>query len=743
MRDADWTNAHGVRVLKEALGDQADLYEPRLWRPASEIDVDHLRLILTWPLVLAPSPEAARDGERRASISRLAKTLREDGTPAWQEIPDLMDHAPHDDRIAPWLPKIKQANNNDAQIYGEFVYFFDFIQRHMLAGPPQSNKREGRPEKGIHLFRRTDIKKLCFQLEADKPNSLHSAAVTRFNLYLLDIGVAVVAVEIDFGYHVDRSIHDRADVQRHRLTLADAQTIIDRLRRAYTPYFFTNTDGGVVSPGAVVAGLDWLDADGLPIPLPPGASTPSAPPLDTASGAIARDAFRFRPRSLKDDLKTTKAEPTVVAEGGRTPPVADHWRAALHPLVFSGYANAMDDVVFRQILDERIPVLSFVSLTGAAARKGTPINLDGYWTWDSNGGHSAAAQYTDLQLVSRGDWMRLCFADGKGSAPLPYSPHFLKSFEADYCYDRFYPSKTTNSATRIMTSGYHVSMVGAGGFFDETLIHHFRRHYFQMVLLANIEFAGLLATSSRISTAIDALAKSVNQQEGEQRFRKSLELIEKDFLKFIHRYRFTGVSNQIQPTELFELLRKTMRLNGLFEDVKAEIEAAVTFNNSLEQERIVRSTYRLTEVATVAAALGIGFTFLSITEVGELLQAINPFAGGELKGRLATAFGYVETGGDALSGTTGTPPSSVTQGAGASKGPDARGFIPLLSLVLAGVVYVACSFAMRILGTDIDANDAGRLSVRGWLPQLKGMALLVMIGMVTVTFLLAISPARP
>lgn len=756
MRDADWTNAQGVRILKDALGDQADLYEPHLWRPAGEIDVDHLRLILTWPLVLAPSP-SERDGQRQERMKVFIKSLS--ASADWEEENDFMKHAPFDPNITPWrsaertrseASNTKDENANgaggtekikkyvdleaedDAQSYAEFVYFYEFIQRNIFQN--HTSQKNNETPHVLHMFRRKNIKSVRFALSgATDPKSsiVHVADVIRFNLYSLDVGVVIVCVELSFGYNVKRELPEQHAVRRHSLTLKQTQSIIDGIRRVYTPYFSTDPwcDEYEQMPRCVPFVWNWLDESGKPISMiVPGAPCETAADKTTSP---SKATSRFVPTGMKEALQIVQQQPRNAAEGGRTPPVADHWRAALAPLVFSGYADEKSNVVFRQILDERVPVLSFISVSSA-----TKSNKDGTY-------NSAVSTHQDIQSISRGDWIRLCFADGPGNYTLPYAPVFLKDFESKHCYDRFYPSPSHIGSVRYMACGYHMSIVGAGGFFDETLIHHFRRHYFQMVLLANIEFAALLATSSRISAAIDALSKSTDRQEGKRRFGKSLELIEEDFLEFVHRYRFTGVSNQIQPTELFELLRKNMRLNGLFEDVKAEIEAAVTFNTGVAQYGIARSTYNLTEVATVAATLGIGFTFLSITEVGELLQAINPFAGGELKERLAAAFGSVANSGAAPPGATGTATSSAAPGVAAPAGANARGFIPMLAFVLAGVVYVACWFAMRILGPSVEANDRGRFSIRAWLPRLKSTSGAVVVGMFILSMFVMMSYARP
>lgn len=162
------------------------------------------------------------------------------------------------------------------------------------------------------------------------------------------------------------------------------------------------------------------------------------------------------------------------------------------------------------------------------------------------------------------------------------------------------------------------------------IVHHFRRHYFQMVLLANMEFASLLSTSGRISEAVKQLTDDEVTDKAKpmarRKFRAEVEAIQESFLRFVHRYRFTGVSNQVQPSELFDKLRASMKIDTLYDDVKNELQAAVVFTASVEQGQIARSSMGLTVIATICAAIGIAFTFLGLALVVDPLKAL--FAAG-------------------------------------------------------------------------------------------------------------------
>ena len=59
--------------------------------------------------------------------------------------------------------------------------------------------------------------------------------------------------------------------------------------------------------------------------------------------------------------------------------------------------------------------------------------------------------------------------------------------------------------------------------------------------------------------------------------------IERDFLQFEHLFHFTGLSNQIQPNELFQKWRCALGIDRIFADLEKEIGTATQFLLSIEQ----------------------------------------------------------------------------------------------------------------------------------------------------------------
>ena len=540
------------------LGTKSKLYHPKLWHKAAQIEVARFRQIYTWPLVLqqrdrASNKESIIDAEFNVTIQALSAP-----SSSWKEIVDLLNHLPGNDAA------------DSGHSYAEFVYFHDYVQSVLFR--PQQTKAP------LRLFERKDVAHADVVLDQSRRFRL---SVGRCNLYVFQNGTAILAIELDSG---GTPMCHGPDSDSRRINLADVQDFADRARRCYTPYFSGET------AQAVPTQFTWLDAVKQPIGQ---ASTPKA---------------------LCDEFARIK---NATSARMRTAPVFSHWLELLAPLKLAGYeGNDWSGPVWRQIVDERIPAISFISLTGAARQHGA------YDQPKSNSAQPVDAfqAMQDVRIVSRGDWMRLCFADSAGNDALPYAPDFVAKFEEDACYDRHFPSEATTSATRFMFAGYHVATVGAGRYFDDVIAHHFRRHYFQMSLILQMELASLLAISSRISEAVRNLHETSSGEKQRNPavaaaytvFRDNMIRIEENFLEVLHLFRFTGLSNQIQPREMFAKWRHALELDSLFSDLKDELAAATQFLLSKEQAQRAETANNLSTIAAIGVVLGLAFSFLGM-----------------------------------------------------------------------------------------------------------------------------------
>jgi hypothetical protein len=265
----------------------------------------------------------------------------------------------------------------------------------------------------------------------------------------------------------------------------------------------------------------------------------------------------------------------------RPPPLFDHWHHLLRGALTLGAGGAapMDAWRWHPVMDERMPTLLTVSVTPAE-----PVL-------------AMQDEHALMRATGDGDLVRLCFADGAGAG-------------ATFLYDVPDLAVYREAGTLFMVSGYAFVAYGAGGFFDNVVAAvHMRRHYFQLGLLMHLELASLLSFSSRITRAVAEYDPSARQEE---RFEQMMHTIEDEYLRFIHRFRFTGASNHLQARELTALWRRQLRLPELFDDLHTEITSAMQYLFNRAASRGARTVERLTIIGTLGLVAGLTFSFLGM-----------------------------------------------------------------------------------------------------------------------------------
>lgn len=469
-------------------------------KTATDIRVHEYRQILIWPFRLEgkeTDPKKLRDAARNA--------LTSDG---WR-------------REAPLRHLLNEGEQPGKYEYQEYVYFYPFV-RDFLYGVEK-------PSDEIILMRRSDLTGLRteFSINATENFSVEFS-VERVNLYLFDAGVAVLALELLNGGDV-RSGGERAD-----MSLFHVQIIQERLRRAYPPFWYSET-----APGLFPKSVRWLRNG-------------------ERCGAAAHP-----PPTQADMVRMT-------CDKGEPPP-AGHWRELLASLLPTDKRL----VHLRQVVDERIPLMLY-------------LRVD------------------DPRHISRGDWVRLAVCDDPGNGELPYGRDFLADFEQRHCYDRFWRGCRGDDDTalsRYLFSGYGFVAVGGekNDFFKDPLPEHFRRHYFQLGLLAHFEYAALLAESHRLADAegreVDAALKRV--------------------LSFTQKYWFVDVSNQVQAREMFALWRKHLNTEALYKQVLEEARAVADYEEAKEARRSADAVTRLTVAALLVAVPTLATGFLGMNVLVE------------------------------------------------------------------------------------------------------------------------------
>lgn len=401
-----------------------------------------------------------------------------------------------------WGAPLDMAQPEKGAQYQEAVYFHDFVQDFLYPNEPIAARAS-------LTFRRTDLigQTLSFTLQdpiSGKPFQA-SFLIEDLSLDLFRFGSAVITLEISLTTPTN---------------LADALTMTDHLRRAYPGY--------------------WKD--GKPGLCPHSARIADRPALSAPTREDCQAAF---------------------AERGM-PKVFDWWEEIAGRQ--SMPINTDKSGGWRHVFDERIPLMTFISLDPAGSDRRT------------------------YEQIGEGDWYRIAAADEAGSDKMPYNTTFLRAQHDTLFYDRHSPDDMASSTTRQCFAGYHYALVGTGWFLDNIASLHFRGIYRRMNFIAQLEFATMLTFSRRVTQLVKADSPDFTSQLAE---------IRKDFLNFRHRFQFTDVSNHLQGREMNTHLRRAMGLPQLCADVEAELSAASDFALAQEQQSLAGSQTRLTQFATL------------------------------------------------------------------------------------------------------------------------------------------------
>lgn len=272
---------------------------------------------------------------------------------------------------------------------------------------------------------------------------------------------------------------------------------------------------------------------------------------------------------------------------------APHWRHLLHPL------NAEDAgrprFRARQLGDDRCALTSLISVTDKPAETTLP------------------------KWIGRGNTIRLCFADAPGSDELPYSQRYLQSFEETFCYDRFWyqsESESRDAPSLIMNSGYAFTWLGDGNdkwyFADEKCGAPaiFRAIYTPMAIIAHFQKAALLTASRRLAELTSYDKTGVPGPLDEAAFSK----LDAQFIAFTQTYWFDEVSPQEQGIELFDMWRRKLRLQPMYDEVRQEIRDIFNAINASHSLKLNKYAAIFAVTSIILAFASYLATFASIAD---------------------------------------------------------------------------------------------------------------------------------
>jgi hypothetical protein len=123
----------------------------------------------------------------------------------------------------------------------------------------------------------------------------------------------------------------------------------------------------------------------------------------------------------------------------------------------------------------------------------------------------------------------------------------------------------------------------------------------------------MLAFQDRIA---DTLAKEPDRLT--HGFRRKMETIQSDFLKFTQQYWFAELTSQLQGRELFALMQKHSDTKEIYEQLIQEISNINQVLNTKAQEKQTNATNVLSGVATFGLALALTLSALATPFFGFL-----------------------------------------------------------------------------------------------------------------------------
>lgn len=395
----------------------------------------------------------------------------------------------------------------------------------------------------VRRFHREDIASITLELDHRATGAFTvRLPVERCELILFQPDLGILLLEV---------------MTERPLPLQRLQLLLDTFRRLYPPYFDAFDDRGA---------RVW--------------SSGHCPVSVTLDGAMPAATGVFREQS--HEFALSYMEPMLEPAAGRgrpRSPWAGHWQRLLEPFDCTG--THRDAIRVQHLGDDRAPILSWIALDQPRA-------------------------------LTPGDWMRLCFADAPGGDLLPYANRFMSGFAASYCYDRFwYENKEVDSGdspSRIMNCGYAFSIVGDNRdehFFTEGKNGApaiFRHIHIDMGVIAHFQKAALLSMSQRLTEMVgrDADGRRIRLPEREEVLR-----FYDRFVEFTQCYWFDEVSPQEQGRELFEMWRRHLRIQALYDEVRQELIDLVGYTE-------LRATEAMNRKLTFIAIAGFLVAMLSL-----------------------------------------------------------------------------------------------------------------------------------
>ncbi|MEW6127213.1 MAG: hypothetical protein AB1757_09255 [Acidobacteriota bacterium] len=203
-----------------------------------------------------------------------------------------------------------------------------------------------------------------------------------------------------------------------------------------------------------------------------------------------------------------------------------------------------------------------------------------------------------------GHWIKLLNVDQPGKGP--EATHQSRAFEREWAKEHTY-HRWEEWGTYYGFS-YHSGALLCDEIPDLPLWRHFGQMYFDMFLLLFYIRVVLFRFSNRLTEiSVDARSESSSKHETWQR---EFEEMRWQFTLFTNLYQFPLISNQQQGLELYELARKHLDIQELFNEIEKEIHSSHDYLSQQQNQEQTNITTILTVIAAVFSIVAIGLTLV-------------------------------------------------------------------------------------------------------------------------------------
>lgn len=203
-----------------------------------------------------------------------------------------------------------------------------------------------------------------------------------------------------------------------------------------------------------------------------------------------------------------------------------------------------------------------------------------------------------------GHWIKLLNIDSPGESLIASNDktNFEKKWAKERTYTRWEEEGTLHGFT------YHSGAMLAPSSKAPPLWKHFREMYFDEVLLLFYLRVTLFRFSRELGK-LSATARDINDKN-KKNWATKYDKIKWAFTLFTNFYQFPLLSNQQQAVEMYEIMRKSMDVDALFNEVQQEVHNShdyLTGKGAQEQNQRIE---RLTVVASVGLAFSLVLGFM-------------------------------------------------------------------------------------------------------------------------------------